>query len=416
MECSRVRKCQAWIITSLFLALFTLDFVYAIPAKFGLSPDNSQSLLVDTISSAKKSLVVNIYEFDSPIIADSIVGRVNAGVKVSLLAETKLANGDYSESMRKALRKVLTAMRKKTGNKMFLKVDKTRYRFNHAKYVIADATHVLVSSENFKESGHPTAGTVGNRGWAVVVSNKALARELKAAFDEDTQVSKGDVKLVSSIPAGGRKSRPAPSPEQRRAPEIPSLEGEIDSVELVTAPGALDALVELFRSAKNNLEVEFMSLPPNWGADESPLVTEIIEAARRGVDVRVLLNKPFGSDDVKNTQTATLLETLGQCERGLNLTARIIDANGAGVKIIHNKGILVDGERTLVSSINGTQNSVTNNREIAVLLEGTEAAEYYGEAFDFDWNVSPQLKVEGCAQAFSPTFLPALQRRGLIME
>ncbi len=370
----------------------------SIPAKFGLSPDNSQSLLIDTISAARKSLVVNIYEFDSPIIADAIIDRINAGVKTSLLAETKLANGDFAEPMRKTLRRILTAMKRGKGHRMFLKTDKTRYRFNHAKYVIVDGRDVLVSTDNFKESGHPEPDTIGNRGWGVVVSDTALARQLKAVFDEDTDTSYDDVEQVTSIPSGGRKSSSTSPQVHRRVPSIPVETGEIDSAELVTAPDALDALIDLFQSAANSLEIEFMSLPPNWGSNQSPLVEAIIEAAERGVDVRVLLNKPFGSDDLKNIETATLLETLGQCESGLNLSARIIDTNETEVKIVHNKGILIDDEITFVSSINGTQNSVTNNREVGVVLHGVEAARYYGKAFDFDWKASPEIETEACAR------------------
>jgi cardiolipin synthase len=386
------------------------DSAHAIPAQFGLSPDHSQELLVRTIASAKRKLDINIYEFDSPTIADAIVERVRAGVRVRLLAETRLANGEYSAPMRSRLRQILAAIRQQRarspkggdlGSGVFLKFDTTRFRFNHAKFLIVDRERILVSSENFKDSGHPTPGTVGNRGWEVVVTDQKLASELEAIFESDIDTSHDDVRQARSIPSGGREPGPASPPQRRSIAAIPSRTGQVDSATLITAPAALDPLVDLIRSATTRLEIQFMSLPENWGQDPSPLVTEIIDAAYRGVDVRVLLNKPFGVKDLKNVETATLLETYGQCETGLNISARIIDARAMGVKVLHNKGILVDGQRTLVSSINGTQNSVTNNREVAVLLEGAEAASYYGGAFDFDWKASPEILPYECDLSLS---------------
>ena len=40
----------------------------------------------------------------------------------------------------------------------------------------------------------------------------------------------------------------------------------------------------------------------------------------------------------------------------------------------------------LVSSINGTENSVENNREIGIAIESEAGARYFGEVFGFDWD------------------------------
>jgi len=71
---------------------------------------------------------------------------------------------------------------------------------------------------------------------------------------------------------------------------------------------------------------------------------------------------------------------------GLPLEVRLGWPADLGVRSIHNKGVIVDGERVLVSSINWNENSPAFNREAGVILEHPGVAGYYTEAFVQDWN------------------------------
>jgi PKD repeat protein len=51
--------------------------------------------------------------------------------------------------------------------------------------------------------------------------------------------------------------------------------------------------------------------------------------------------------------------------------------------------MIVDGNKTLISSINWVRNSVTQNREIGVIVESEEVAEYFTRIFYWDWNEPP---------------------------
>jgi phosphatidylserine/phosphatidylglycerophosphate/cardiolipin synthase-like enzyme len=71
--------------------------------------------------------------------------------------------------------------------------------------------------------------------------------------------------------------------------------------------------------------------------------------------------------------------------------------------------MIVDGARALVSSVNGTENSVMNNREVAVIVESPDAAQYFQGAFDFDWGVTPRFSkpVGSCpGHSFRDLFIP----------
>jgi hypothetical protein len=81
-----------------------------------------------------------------------------------------------------------------------------------------------------------------------------------------------------------------------------------------------------------------------------------------------------------------------------NLQARLINLGGYEglneLSILHNKGIVVDGEKTLVSSINWATGSVIHNREAGVIIENERVAEYYTRLFYYDWNLTVQELVE----------------------
>jgi hypothetical protein len=51
----------------------------------------------------------------------------------------------------------------------------------------------------------------------------------------------------------------------------------------------------------------------------------------------------------------------------------------------HNKYINVDGEYVVISSINWSNNSVTNNREAGAVVKSTNVASYLTQIFDYDW-------------------------------
>lgn len=192
----------------------------------------------------------------------------------------------------------------------------------------------------------------------------------------------------------------APAP-LRAVPTLPIGSGEVREARLVLSPNSLGGLLRFIRAARDTLESEQMSHPSTWRDPDnekflSPIVVELIEAARRGVAVRVIVNddKAFGGSPTgkmgPNEITARLLNSIAQCD-DLPLEARVINVKATGITYVHNKGYLADGRKVLVSSINGTKNSIMNNREVAVHLDSVDAHQYFLGAFQFDWTRSPAL-------------------------
>jgi hypothetical protein len=67
-----------------------------------------------------------------------------------------------------------------------------------------------------------------------------------------------------------------------------------------------------------------------------------------------------------------------------------MDFDRLGLSKLHNKGMIVDGKWTLISSINWNRNSVAQNREAGVIIENEEVAQYFTDLFYWDYNEPPQ--------------------------
>jgi phosphatidylserine/phosphatidylglycerophosphate/cardiolipin synthase-like enzyme len=81
----------------------------------------------------------------------------------------------------------------------------------------------------------------------------------------------------------------------------------------------------------------------------------------------------------------------------LPLEARCADLSSNDIEKIHNKGVIVDDQHVLVSSINWNSNSPNFNREAGVIVDHPGVARYFLEVFEDDWNASvtsPEIKTD----------------------
>ena len=399
---------------SSILATGSASLAWASSAQFGVAPDNNLNLLSATLSSAQSEVLVNMYELKSWTIANALIALIDRGIKVQVLLEGQPVGGwvTTQKSIAQSLQQAMAA-HPRIGNNLFIManlsdVHARRYVYDHAKYVVVDGVRSLISSENFASTGHPESGYVGNRGWDVVLNDLTMAQQLRSMFVSDTATTHGDIINY----AGGTLAIPShadslePAAQLRGAPAESLGTGSVTSAKLITSPQSQAALVALIASARSSLSVEELDLPANFGTQVNPLVDAILAAARRGVHVQVILNDDnvFASAAVNflpsalaepraasrvhgNLRTVQLLRTTAACEH-LALDAKIIDVSRVELTYVHNKGILVDNQQALVSSINGTSNSMANNREVAVLLQSSAAATYFGRFFAYDWQNS----------------------------
>jgi phosphatidylserine/phosphatidylglycerophosphate/cardiolipin synthase-like enzyme len=124
-------------------------------------------------------------------------------------------------------------------------------------------------------------------------------------------------------------------------------------------------------------------------ADPNPRLESYIAAARRGATVRLLLDSAYNdpNDPRGNTAACQYVNAVAASE-SLNLACLLGNPTGTG---IHNKMVLVSaGGQGWVhtGSINGSENSSKQNRELAVQVQSTGAYAYLSQVFWYDWVAS----------------------------
>ncbi|MDR3607685.1 MAG: phospholipase D-like domain-containing protein [Oligoflexia bacterium] len=410
------------------LTLLAAQLAFAYPVQLANSPDSNLALTTAAINSAQQSLLINIYDLSSSEIVQAIINQVNRGVHVELLQEGQPVGG-ISAAARGLQSGLIQAMSQAAGSDRYVEMSsrtasgdkvKRRFRYDHAKYIVVDSSSLLIGSENYSPTGQPEPGTTGNRGWEVWLQDSEVAQEFASMFASDSDPSNQDIQnlLGMSGAIGSGNGSAATPPTRHPRPKKPvkpkddftSAEADLYSANggnivqadasavapLASPVSSQQGLLNLLNSAQSSIMIEQMELQPQWkqngSSSSSPLMDAILAAARRGVHVSVLLNdeRVFahgGKVDSKNTDAITALNNAASSE-GLPVEARTANLKAMGVTYIHNKGALVDGQQTLISSINWDQNSIQNNRETAVVLTSADVYNYYYAAFQSDWNNS----------------------------
>ena len=355
------------------------------------APESSLRAVMDEISSAEKEVLVNLYQFRSQEIAQALMGAMSRGVKVRILVEGGPVGGIPDEEMA-----VLSAL-SSAGAEIRVMDNNDRYSFDHAKYMVVDSKSLLICSENFNGDAMSVDGT-GNRGWGVVIRNESAARYMREIFMYDYNLNFSDISELS-IQKYNVSVEWAPHPP--RAMEPVEIKGEFN-ITIVPGPEhGLHEIIDAIESAERSLYIEQFYITHMWnsGTERNPLLDAVINASLRGCDVKILLDGSYYNTDgdFDNDEIAGFLNGFAE-EHGVNLSARVIDLEKHGLVKVHNKGMIIDGRKVMISSFNWGQNSFTNNRELAVFIENRDVASYFTSLFMDDWKSDfepPSARING---------------------
>jgi phosphatidylserine/phosphatidylglycerophosphate/cardiolipin synthase-like enzyme len=354
-----------------------------------VSPDCSDELFSGVVSTASKEILLNVYEFSSPSMGTSLAQAHEHGVDVTMLVEGGPVGGIGKEERASLFRL------NQSGIPVYAMTSTkdmhAPYRYDHAKYLVIDRRAVLLASENFKYSGFASPGTTGNRGWGVLLEDPGVAGYFSRVFASD-------LAAPSTIPySGSPGDMEVPSPEKRE-PAFSPMKFEGATVRPVLAPDTSDQITGLIASADKSVEIEEAYIKNETPLTLNPYLAEAVNASRRGVHVRVLLDSYWynmeGPKD--NDEMVALINRIGANEH-IPLEARCANLRTSRLEKIHNKGVIVDDRQVLVSSINWNSNSPNFNRETGVIIDHPGVAQYFLSAFEDDWNpavTSPEQKTD----------------------
>lgn len=400
--------------------LFFHPFTTTEPATItlGVAPDNAFDVVRDALRSAQRSIEIEAYELKNYGVITEIVQ------KASSVSVTVLLEGEGVEDQERWACQEIEAARGQCwfmhNNSDFDIYD--RYSLIHAKFIIIDRKRLIVSTQNMSGGGMPdddkADGTHGSRGYLLYIESPELAERAGEIFERDCDPAHhADIarwgtfgfvmpitEVVPITTSGGTTSTVLfPTPR---------VLTDATFFELFTAPEAAlrqsDALLGRLAQAGpgDAVYVEQMYEYPNWGDDITApnlRLRAYVDAARRGAQVRILLNSGMFDQEYvdlsKNITTTTTVNEVARQE-GLDLQARMGSPTRYG---IHSKIVLVKLNNkgksySHVGSINGSEQSSKINREIAVQVESQNLYTELACVFQADWNLA------------GPLFLPVVMR------
>ena len=363
------------------------------------APDCSLEIYEDAVESAEDSILVNVYEFTSLCMAHDLLDARSRGVEVKVLLEGGPVGGISDEEQG------VIGILRNGGIPVSLMTSDDRvhapYRFDHAKFMVIDNAMVLVTSENFKSNGFPEQGLSGNRGWGIVLEHPGVAGYFQEVFSYDAGGA-------WATPAGGTGGCTDEQVRPAYRTEFSPIRFSNATVIPVVAPDTSRLVEDLIGQAEESIDIEQAYITNQSDGSLNPFLACALEAARRGVRVRVLLDSYYYNteEEEDNDELVAVLNTLALKEQ-IPLEARCADLAGNNLEKIHNKGVIVDRKMVLVSSINWNTNSPTFNREAGVIIDHPEVGDYFSRVFEDDWEgegaypgvAGPDLKKIGIAVA-----------------
>lgn len=342
-----------------------------------VSPDCSFDVLQQEIATAAASLCINLYEFTSPDLLELVFGALNRGVEVQLILDGSPVGGISDDELC-----IATGIQERGGEIRF----SDDPFINHAKYAVIDDRKTILMSENWKRTGVPFDNSFGNRGWGILIQDTEIARYFKAVFTEDFR--RANEYVTDAELRGCSVTRKVLQGHYVPIFEPLAVNCDFTVIPVLAPDSALcdDTILGMISSAQECVYVQQFSARRVWGEDVSPYIAAIIAAARRGCEVKVLLDSKYLEGENNNDELVSWLNEQA-AKDDLCLEARLADLGSLGLAKVHNKGLIVDGEKVLICSLNWNANSVYN-REAGVIVENADIVGYYEQVFFHDWDAS----------------------------
>ncbi|MHA1744490.1 MAG: phospholipase D-like domain-containing protein [Promethearchaeota archaeon] len=176
-----------------------------------------------------------------------------------------------------------------------------------------------------------------------------------------------------------------------------SLSDDMVITPILSPDNAEEKIIELINSANTSLHIEQMYIYPEL----VDIVDSIIAASSRGVNCRVIV----GDGNDASNETAFQFTQNG-------IDVKVCDGTVPMYFDQHNKGVIVDNETILISSINWSPTSLRDNREAGLIIQNAQVGNYYQMLFNHDWDVCDNYTSTESFKAI----IPITAQNGNILE
>ncbi len=286
-----------------------------------VEPEDGRGPILDEIEAARDEITLAIYLISDNEIIDALGAAAARGVHVRVLLEEHPFGGGGGQP---------ETFERLAAAGIDIRWSNPAFRFSHVKTFTMDRQVAVIMNQNLTWSSFEQ-----NRELGVVTTRPRDVAEALALFEADWE----------------------------RAAEPPA------EALVVSPTNSRVVLLDLIASARRSLDVYAEVI-----RDEE-FVDALAAAARRGVDVRIVMSK---GDE---RQSATLRD-LADAGVGVRLVSDIY---------IHAKLFLADGDRAYVGSQNMTATSLDQNREIGIVIDDPAGVARIARAFATDWRIGKEL-------------------------
>jgi cardiolipin synthase A/B len=288
-------------------------------------PGPGDEPFVELIDSARHTVEVTMYELTDERVEQALVADVARGVRVAVL----LDRGQYGagQPLNDAAYRYLGA------HGVRVAWAPGYFALTHQKSIVIDAHVAAIMTLNLTPEYYESS-----RDFAALDYRPADVEAIERTFDADL-----DRRQV--IPSAG-------------------------SGDLIWSPGAQAQISALILHARRSLQIESEEM------DEPTVTRELCLAARRGVQVRVVMT--YQSD------SRAALSYLAGCG------ARVRTYSASAALYIHAKLIRADARIVFLGSQNLSRQSLDYNRELGIITENPQIAASTGETFDSDFAAAAQ--------------------------
>jgi len=343
-----------------------------------IGPNAGLDEVITMINSASDSIHLHVYQLHHPNLAMALIQASDRGVDITVVIhEPEEWWGSYNVGQSLGIAWELENA--DVDVLQFSSSSSSPYQYIHSKVAVVDSEQVWISSGNWKESSMPSGG-MGNRDWGVIVDSTELASIVleRMEFDEDaSQLHVED--STYSQPAAGSYDGPV---VYSASPTALAISGPLTG-ELLTCPDdCMQGLSDFIDSADSEilLSLQYFEMDWHWGWQENPLLDSLEDAAARGVSIRLAINQHYVYE---NPGIREAVNELNDWEGDVEA---ILMSENETVTKLHNKGVIIDGESVLISSINWGDNSILRNREMGLIIHSQEITAPFETSFWEDWS------------------------------
>ena len=296
-----------------------------------VEPEAGDSAITGAISGATKSVWLEIYLLTDRNVISALQDAAQRGIDVRVMLEPHPVGGGGSPQSTLA---ELSAAGAKT------ETTDPAFPLTHEKGMIIDSKTAFIMTTNFTRSalgGSSGSSGTTNREYDIVDTIPQDVQAVSAIFQADWN---------------------------RTSPHI-------NDPNLVVSPfNSRNDFIALLNSARHTLIVEAEEM------QDSGIEQALINAAKHGVSVEVILPSPGGSSGDSNSQGIDVIKSGGvQVREDTRL-------------YMHAKIIVVDGRKAFVGSENISTQSLDQNRELGILVSDSGVLNTLQQTFQQDWRDS----------------------------